>query len=949
MTQTEQGRALQRTISTTSSVIALVATLVMAPNIATAQETTGLISPDTQSAPSDDAPIVVTGSRLATGLQAPTPVTTVGAEAIEARAAATMGEVLAQIPSFGATESPNSAGVTSRGGGQINPDLRGVGASRTLVLVDGRRHVPTAANGSVDIKVIPTLLVQQVEVVTGGASAAYGSDAVAGVVNFILKDRIEGIEATVQSGISERGDGEELRASLATGISFAGDRGRIVAGVDWIKIGGIGTQLTRDWGRKEVGLITNSNFAINGLPNFIIAENIHSANTTPGGLIVSGPLRGTAFGPNGTTYQYDFGQVFGSAMIGGSGRFANENLLALLGTPTETANGLVHASLDVSDSLEVFAEVSAGWSDVGGATQEARDRGNLVIQRDNAFLPESVRQAMVDNGLQTITIGRVSNDTGKIRLDRENTVLRGVVGAKGDLGGDWSWDAYYQYGRNEYSLVMGPNNRRQNEYRLAVDAVRNPAGQIVCRSTLADPGNGCIPVNVFGDGSLKLNDYVHGSALFDLVTTQQVGAANIQGKPFSTWAGPVSFGVGVEVRRDKAVGTSDALAQKVNPNGSLGGWILGNQLPLAGKIDVWEVYAETLVPLASDLPWAEELNVSGAVRRTHYSTSGSVVTWKAGLSYSPYEDLRFRLTRSRDIRAPNISELYENGGSSNTNVFDPVLGQSVQVREINAGNPNLQPEVANTLTGGFVFQPSFLQRFALAVDYYDIKIEDAIATLGAPTLAQGCFDGNQLYCESITFNPDGTIAFVTNTRLNLASIHTRGIDLELNYGFAPEWLDGKVRLRALATYVDKLTFTNPNGVQDRLGQVSNVNRTGGVPRLMGNAEIAYDADAWSVALQAKLIGKGKFSSLYTEGSGAALTVNDNSVPAYAYFTLSGRYNINFGADRTVQLFAVVNNLFDQDPPFIPSGAAGGANESSTNPGFYDVIGRFYRVGARFKF
>jgi iron complex outermembrane recepter protein len=895
----------------------------------------------------EEEPIVVTGSRLATGLQAPTPVMTVGEEAIEQRAAGTLGEVLQQIPSFGPSDSPNTAGVTSRGGGQINPDLRGLGSSRTLVLVDGRRHVPTAATGSVDIKVIPTLLVSQVEVVTGGASAAYGSDAVAGVVNFILKDRIDGIEGTVQAGISQEGDGPEYRASLAAGLEFSGGRGRVVAGFDYLDIGFIGTQLTRDWGRKEVGLITNGQFAANGLPNFIIAENVRSAITTPGGLIVSGPLRGIAFGPNGTTFNYEFGQVFGSTMIGGSGQFDNENILAFLGTPIKSINGLAKLEYDIADNVELLVEFSGGYSEVLGASQEPRDRGNLVIRRDNAFLPESVRQQMVQRNLQTITIGRVSYDTGKIELDRDNEHYRGVVGAKGRFSDKWSWDAYYQYGRNDYLLEFGPNNRRQDEYRLAVDAVRDPSGNIVCRSTLTNPSNGCIPVNVFGNGSLQLNDYVFGSAIFELLTTQHVAAANVQGEPFSTWAGPVSVAFGGEYRRDRAVGDSDAVSQRVNANGSIGGWILGNQLPLEGTVKVFETYLEGLIPLAAGAPLAEELNINGAVRRTDYSTSGVVWSWKVGATYKPVDDIRFRATRSRDIRAPNISELFENGGSSNTNVFDRVLGQSIQVRELNQGNPNLQPEIANTLTIGAVFQPSFVPRLAFSVDYFDIEIEDAISTLGAPTLVNGCNAGNQLFCESITFNPDGTIAFVTNTRLNLASVDTSGFDFELSYRHRPEWLGGDVAFRLLATRTTELAFTNPNGVQNRLGQVGDIFRTPGVPKWSANASVNYEDEHFNLGLQARYVGKGKFGSILTEGAGAANTVNDNDVPAYVYLTLSTGYRFDLGNDRSVQLFAVVNNLLDTDPPFLPSGAAGGARESSTNPFFYDVIGRFFRFGARF--
>ena len=892
-----------------------------------------------QPAPTDQ--IVVTGSRLPAGVRAPTPLTVLGSQAIEDRSPATIGEIFQQIPSFGEIDSPNTAGVTSRGGAQINPDLRGLGQSRTLVLINGRRHVPTATTGSVDLKVVPTLLVDRVEVVTGGASAAYGSDAVAGVVNIVLKDDLTGIHGTVQGGISEHGDGDERRLSLAGGTTFAGGRGRVMAGFDYVKIGGIGTQSTRDWGRRDVGVITNPNFATNGLPNFIISPNVHSAITTPGGLIVSGPLKGIAFGPGGTTFNYNFGQLFGSTMIGGDGAGQNENLLALLGTPVESINGLASAKFDVTPNVQLFAELSGGFSDTGGASQESRDRGNLVIRRDNAFLPQSVRDLMIADNLQTVTIGRVSNDTGKIKLDRDDGTYEAVAGITTHFG-SWTADAYAQYGKNIYDLDFGPNNRRQAEYLNAVDAVIDPAtGNIVCRSRAP----GCIPVNVFGDGSLALNPYVNGSARFRLVTTQSVAAANLRGTPFSTWAGPVALAVGAEARRDHAVGTSDAISQRGNANGSVGGWLLGNQLPEQGTIKVFETYAEAQAPLAKDVRFARELSINGAVRRTHYSLSGTVYTWKAGATYVPFSGLRLRATRSRDIRAANISELFENGGSSNTNVFDPVLGRAVQIREISAGNPNLKPEKADTLTAGAVLQPSFLPRLTGSIDFYDIKIRNAIATLGAPTLAQGCFAGNQLYCQSITFNPDGSIAFITNTRLNIAQAATRGIDFELNYS-RPRLLGGTLTAKLLATRVLRLTSTTPAGVQDRLGQVSNFNRTAGVPKWTADAFLDYDRGPAHLGLQARFVGPGKFSSILHEGTGAN-SINRNSVPAFLYLNPSASYRFALGHDRSVELFTAVSNLLDKDPPMIPSGAAGGINESSTNGQFYDVVGRFFRFGARF--
>ena len=896
----------------------------------------------------DEEAIIVTGSRLSTGFVAPTPVTTVGTAEIEQRGSTNLGEVLAQLPSFRNSNSFNSAGVTSRGGSQITPDLRGLGSSRTLVLVNGRRHVPSETSGSVDIKLIPTLMVQQVEVVTGGASAAYGSDAVAGVVNFLLRDKIEGIQISAQTGISQVGDGNEYRVSAAAGTSFAGGRGQVNIGVDWLKIREIGPQNTRDWGRRDVGLITNPSFATNGLPQFIIADNVHSANTTPGGLIVSGPLRGIQFTPNGGFATYNFGQVFGSAMIGGDGAGQNENLLANLGVPVEAVNAMLAGKYELTDNLEAFLEMTGSWSSTGGASQENRDRGNLVIRRDNAYLPVGVRDLMTLNNLQTITIGRVSNDIGKISLDRVNKLFRVVGGLKGRIGENWTWDAYYQYGRNDFKLDFGPNMRRQNEWLLAVDAVRS-GNSIVCRSTLTTPGNGCIPVNVFGDGSLVRNDYVFGTAEFRAINAQHVASLNVQGTPFSTWAGPVSVGVGYEYRSDTAVGTSDPLAQRINPNGSLGGWILGNQLPFNGKITVSEFYGEALAPLAADMAFAKELNLTGAIRRTDYSTSGAVTTWKVGGTWVPVDGLRFRATRSRDIRAPNFSELFEAGGSSNTNVFDPVRNASVQIRELNQGNLNLRPEKADTLTIGGVLQPSFMPGFALSVDYYSIKIKDVITTIGAPVLAQGCFAGNALFCQSITFTSERFIDFITNTRLNLASFNTSGVDAEVRYTFKPGFMAGDIKLRGLVSYVDELTQIQQTGPQIRLGQLSEVNRVNGMPKWSGNADIGYDTGTWMANLQVRYIGSGVFSNLYRSGAGAANTVSNNKVPAFAYLTLSGHMNVPFGNSQNFQLFGVINNLLDKDPAMLPSGAAGGIRESSTNAAFYDVIGRYFRIGARVKF
>jgi iron complex outermembrane recepter protein len=898
--------------------------------------------------------VVVTASRITRqGFTAPTPVTTIGIEQLQRQAPTTLGDVLQNIPSFRATTTLGTSGVNSRGGGQVTADLRGLGATRTLVLVNGRRFVPSTAESTVDLKLIPTLLVNSVEVVTGGASAAWGSDAVAGVVNFILKDRIDGIQGTVQYGQSKYNDAIEYRVSLASGGTFLDGKLRVIGGVDYIDNSGILNQYTRDWGRREVGVIVNPNFATNGLPNFIITPDFHSAAQTPGGLINAGPLRGTAFGPGGAPYQFQFGQVFGTTMIGGTRDGQVATLGGNLGSPLEAVTSMGKIDYAFSDKLSAFAEFNLAWSKTGGASDQPRDTA-LSIRQDNAYLPASVRAQMVALGLQTVAVGRVNDDTGPVKLKTHDQTYRAVVGLKGELGGGWSWDAYYQWGRNRYALRFGPNNRIQPNWLLEVDAVRHPTtGAIVCRSSLTNPSNGCIPQNIFGNGSASLNSFAFGTATFDLVTEQQVAAVNLQGEPFRLPAGPVSIALGGEWRQEKALGTPDALSLQVQPNGSVGAWAFGNQGTLDGKYNVKEIYAETIVPIVHDAPFAKALDLNGAVRHTDYSISGKVTTWKAGFTWQTSDDLRLRGTLSRDIRAPNLSELFQGGpGSSFTNVFDPVVGGAVQIRQVGQGNPTLQPEIAKTKTLGLAYQPSWMRRLALSVDYYSIRVNDVIGSVGAATIANGCFAGNQALCPSIVFNPDKSIAYIISQQLNLSRLSTSGVDIEAQYTLplsSFSRLGGDLSFRVLLTYVDKLVTTDPSGTRNRVGQLGALNRVTGVPHWSGNADILYRADRWQVNLQTRWVGPGLYSTELREGCCAANTIADNSVAGYAVFNLGAQYDFKVLGGRDLQVFGTINNLLDRAPPYLPSGALGGANESSVNPVFYDAIGRAFKVGMRFKY
>ncbi len=904
-------------------------------------------------APTDTGEIVVTGtaSRIS-GFQAPTPVTVLGHQQFETQAPANIGDVITQLPSFRSTSGPQIGGITSRGAGQYFADLRGLGASRTLVLVDNRRYVPSGLTSSVDLNQIPTLLVDRAEVVTGGASAAWGSDAVAGVLNIVLRKSLNGIIGEAQGGISEQGDAANYRVSLAAGTDFAGGRGHVIIGGDYDKEYGAGTQYSRSWGRKEYNTITNTAYATNGQPNYIISPNVRDAALFDGGVVTSGPLKGTAFGANGQPFQFNYGTVYGSSMIGGTGFGISRLSDAPLSSPVWRGNVMAHADYEIAPAISIYGELSYAHSTVTGNSTPPRDTA-IAIKIDNPYLPAATVAAMNAAHVTSVTIGRTSLDFGDPAIENDTDTYRGVIGFKGDLGSSWTWDAYAQYGRNTYHSYIF-DDRITSVWNASIDAVRDPAtGQIVCRSSLTSPGNGCRPVNIIGQDTLSPSDvaYLSGTQKYLLHTSETVGSASIQGKPFETWAGPVAVTAGAEYRRETGHATSDAISQQLQADGTRGGFLLGNPQPFDGAYDVYEFFGEGVVPLARDTAWARSLDLNGAIRGTHYSTSGSVVTWKVGLVYQATSWLRLRGTRSRDIRAPTLTDLFSPLVLSGfTPVLNNLTGLSPTTARYTAGNPDLLPEKAVTWTGGIVLTP--LHRLQISADYYNVDIKDAIASIDAASVASNCYAGVAAYCQYIYRDTSGNITRVLQPTLNLFSAKTSGIDFDVNYGFdvadVVHGMGGSVNLRVVGTRVFELVNTDLAGRHDRLGQMSNFGGNSGVPKWTVLGNIDYAIGRLSTDVQIRYVGAGVFDTDFVTGTGAANTITDNHVPSRTYVSLNVAYDVLKRPDgHRVQMFAFVSNLFNVDPPLVPANGGGYANATSTNPAFYDTIGRAYRVGFRF--
>jgi len=908
----------------------------------------------------DAGEIIVTGSRLASqGFTSPTPLTVVGADNIRAQGDTNIAEVLNELPAFRASQTPENSFVTITGNiGARTVDLRGLAPQRTLVLVNGRRFIPSSPQGTVDLNLIPTMLVKRAEVVTGGASAAYGSDAVAGVVNLVLDTELEGLRGQMQYGISERGDDRNYQFSIAGGTGFGGGRGHVVAAFEYSKNDGIGGCYEIDWCALGYSNFTNNDWvaptAANPHPNNALPNRVTLPNKQPtlltSGLINSGALRGTYFLADGTPSPtpFEYGQWPSTfAMVGGHEHRDPFTSAHLMKSPVRRYTAFGSASYELTDDIKAFAELTYG--NVLGTQNGAQFR-DLAIKIDvnNPFIPEAIHQEMVDKGLTSISLARDGDDFGVAKYRGENKTIRGTAGLEGKLGGSWEWDAYYQYGHNRYEQQMA-NNRIQALFPLAVDAVRNGAGDIVCRINAdSNPNNdnaACIPVNLFGINQWdpKAKGFFYGTGWQTSTIEQHVAAANLRGNLFSTWAGPVPIAVGVEYRKDSIRGDAD-------PISLANGWYVGNGSAVSGSVNVKEAYAEVAVPLAKDLPFAQSLELNGAVRLTDYSTSGSVTTWKAGITYDPVEWLRVRATRSRDIRAPNLLELFGSTSSVSSRVVDRD-GVQYLPRVFTGGNDALQPEIADSWTAGVVLSPRgrLLNGLRISADYYDIKIKDAISQVGAQTIVDRCQTaGVPEFCSLITFDGDA-ISEVRNPWLNLNTLIVRGVDLEADYRVS---LGGQKRLgvRVLGAYVKDLITVDSVGSINRAGQTGvQTGSQPGLPRWTVNSTLTYDDGPFSANIQARYISAGRMDVTLVgptdKGYSTDLpnSISDNHIEAMLYIDIGASYRFDIGDSRSVELYGAVKNLTNPTPPVnVYSG-------SGTNPFLFDMIGRRFTIGARFAY
>lgn len=933
--------------------------------------------------------IVVTGSRIASGFSAPTPVSVIGADRLEDRAAANIGDALNELPAFRATNTPASGELTPAAGyvgGRIL-DLRGLGAVRTLTLVDGKRFVPATTQATVDTNMIPSILLSRAEVVTGGASAQYGSDAVAGVVNLILDKHLEGIKGSAQGSATKYGDNQDYTVSLAGGTKI-GENIHLVIGGDYEKNDGVGGCVERPWCRTET-LNFGRNPGQTGIPANNITSPVRPSTvpfngvTVPPSSAYNGvsfpvlrPFDGITFNNDGSPRKFQYGSSSNNLyMIGGEGQDQNAYFAGLfINAPTERY--AITGNLEWEVTPDITASLMLNYGHLEGHYNAIEYRNPAInIQATgpnaNPFIPRSsdptldiptligaYNAANPASAVSSFQLGKGFDEIGPAPLTTRDNVFRAVASLEGKIGSNWSWDAYYQFGRNSFRNDT-TNQVITSRITNALQAVRNGAGQIVCGinadAVTANDDPACVAYNPFGNqASAAAKAYVTGSSFQTNITTEHVVAVNLRGKLFDLPYGPLSIAVGGEYRHDAVAGATDALSQSL-------AFFTGNGSQISGNIGVVEGYVEAEVPLLKDLSFANQLSLNGAIRRTHYdrssdffpSSSLGVTTWKFGGVYEPVSAIRFRATKSRDIRAPNVSELF--GPTTNTSgiLTDPARGGVQTVATVfNGSNPNLKPEVADTFTAGIVLKPSggFLGRFRLSVDYYDINIKDAISTLGQQNIVTRCFQGDALSCSNVTRDPTtNAVTVVTDVFQNVNQIINRGIDTELDYN-QPLGSLGNANFRLLATYVKDLITVDAVGSTNRAGQTGlRAGTPPGIPDLVLDGLVTWDIGNFSLTGHARYINRGFYNAAFVgaEQDGydiaAGNSSNTNEVPAKTYVDLLAQFTVDYGPNRKFTFFAGVDNLFDTDPPLIP-GAHGTGNNLIFSP-----IGQTFKGGVRFTY
>ncbi|WP_294196968.1 TonB-dependent receptor [uncultured Sphingomonas sp.] len=974
-------------------------------------------------ATTENQDVVVTGSRIISPtITSVSPVQVVSDVQIAQAGVANLQDLLLENPVFGSPglSRTNSAFLTSGTGAAI-VDLRNLGSDRTLVLINGRRVVAgLPGSATVDLNVVPAQFLQRVDILTGGASSLYGSDAVAGVVNLVYKDNFQGIEGNAQYNVTERADTHDFQANVTVGGNFAEDRGNIMMHIGYTKQGELLSRARANTAIDDSDKFINQTFdpadygtsispTFSGLPpqGVFTAGGCQftfnpSTNALERGFSANG-------GPISATNARNCGVPTGTVL---PARGFNRQFYRTIAVPVERYLFASRAHYDISDSIrfigeatyaktsssrniEPFGFTSAGangaYPSGGSAPIETRvpgaTAGTFNIIR-NPYVPDAIYNAAVDSngdGLKDIGFSRRLLEFGTRRSSTSRDFYRFVVGLEGDFASDrFHWDLTYNYGNTTENQsgdgqINIPNFRNAFAVVTAQSVGLAGGDTPVCADAQAR-ASGCVPVNIFGQGTISQAalTYLNAQQTFQTRIAQQVVQGNLSGSLFDLPAGPVGVAVGGEYRRETSSSDNDALT-----NLGLNG---GNALPdTRGSFDVKEAFGEINVPLLADTPFFHSLSLRGSGRISDYSTVGTVYSYSGGAEWAPIEDIRFSGTYARAVRAPNIGELFAGRSQTFPSVVDPCIGVTASgggtrgdvcraapgvaaniaangafavtlldrqgVSGFNSGNPNLREEVSDSYTGSVTINPrsvNFLRNTVLRVDYFNIKIKDAITPPPRQFILDQCYNqGNPTYCQFIqrratatAVNSAGTLEFVNAGDVNAGRLATEGLDVTLTQRLPLDGINmqGALNLRVAYTHLfTGYTVPLPGAARDNFaGEI-------GAAKDRFTANLGYTGERMNVNFTGTYFGRSAEDDQFLSG----FDLEPGAIKVPAKFYLDGQ--ISFKAADQYEFYLGADNLLDTSAPNILSGSPNNTTGTDTNAGVYDVFGRRYYAGVRFRF
>lgn len=942
------------------SLLASVAAVFSATAIAEAQDP----------ATADSDTIVVTGSRVArTGFDTPTPTTVINSEQIMQTGLIDTGAIVMQNPQISVgLGSSNDTFNRDIGSSFIN--LRGLGENRTLVLIDGRRRVSGSREGSqVDLSSIPPGMIESIEIITGGASAVYGADAVSGVVNVILKKDFEGLEATVRGGISQHGDAETYAAYVNGGGEFADGKGYASFGVS-AQRAEVLKYTDRDYafGQGNVQFVTNpaNTGPDDGIPDRLLVA---------GGSSISIPYElGFYDSALNQRYIYDGGII----AIPDENCFNATNTVCVdtpygynnkernIRTPRTVISAISNVSYDIAPEVRFNAGIDFSYAETITNGQSFFDSG-IVIARTNPFLPDDLAAYMDDNGLSSLTVGTEQEDRlGNKIYDNSRYTFTVDAGFEGTIADRFDWEVFYQYGRRTQNYSIA-NTRIEARWFQALNPIEL-GGEIVCADAAARAA-GCVPIDLFSGAPMSAEDKAYFSYTLQrqVDNEQTVAGFQVTGPLLALPAGPLAVAVGGEYRKDKMEAVDDGLAAR----GELYRTDNGAQ-PVAAEADVLEAFVEAVAPLLRDQFLAESLEIEGAMRFSDYSSIGSTLAWKLGGTWAPTEDIRFRVTRSKSVRAPNIIELYGPQSIGTLNITnDPCDASQINLgsatREANCrsfgvpvgwvdpasalalttvigGNPDLTEETSNSWTFGGVITPRFAPGLRLSADFWTIEIEDAIQTLDGNKIVDNCVDSpttDNVFCPLVTRGGFAGLAdpYVVSRidlrQVNIGKLSAKGIDISAAYGIELEdvssslkgGLDLSLSVVHLMELEELVDATDPSSLQIEDGEYDD-------PHWRGRGTVSYSLNNLTVAWNMRYVGAASLDAQRTK------EFNVYGVPSRLYHDLFVGYQLP--SEFTIQVG--INNLLNKEPPSLPGIYAGTFDGS-----LYENVGRNFFLGITKKF